>query len=223
MDNQEYLQPGFDPNSLKVPELRGILLEHSVDYPSSAKKAQLVELFIQHVVPKARRIINARSRVVATTQGILDVDRDETPPFEQTPRRRSSRRSTRLGTTETEDTSGAEETTRRSPRKRSVSAKRASSKPARTGEIDATDVDDQQLPRSTRKTRNSASRQSLQPVVPDMDSRIPIPQLKRSPSDEENEASVFSSQNPFQSGSSPFARSPDRSDRRKVRSTFVIL
>lgn len=211
MDEQEYLQPGFDPNTLKVAELRGILLEHNVDYPSSAKKAQLVELFNSQIAPKARRILGARSRVKASVQGIIDMETEGTPLAEATPRR-SSRRTTRMGTTETEDE--VEDYSRRSPRKRSVSAKRQLNKPARPSEAHTAEPEDQQPPPSTRKTRNSASRQTILPTDGQRD--LVLPQIKLSASDDENEASVFSSQNPFQSGS-PLARSPDRSDRRKVK------
>ncbi|PUU76932.1 Man1-Src1p-C-terminal domain-domain-containing protein [Tuber borchii] len=210
MDEQEYLQPGFDPNTLKVAELRGILLEHSVDYPSSAKKAQLVELFNSQIAPKARRILGARSRVKASVQGIIDMETEGTPLAEATPRR-SSRRTTRMGTAETEDE--VEDYSRRSPRKRSVSAKRQLNKPARPSEAHTAEPEDQQPPPSTRKTRNSASRQTILPTDGQRD--LVLPQIKLSASDDENEASVFSSQNPFQSGS-PLARSPDRNDRRKT-------
>jgi len=203
MDEHEYLQPGFDPNTLKVAELRGILLEHDIDYPSTAKKAQLVELFTSQIAPKARRILGARSRVKASVQGIIDMETEGAPPAEATPRR-SSRRATRMGTAETEDE--VEDYSRRSPRK-----------PARPSEAQTAEPEDQQPPPSTRKTRNSASRQTILPTDGQRD--FVIPQIKLSASDDENEASVFSSQNPFQSGS-PVARSPDRSDRRKVKPNF---
>ncbi|PWW75130.1 hypothetical protein C7212DRAFT_281055, partial [Tuber magnatum] len=215
MDEQEYLQPGFDPNTLKVAELRGILLEHNVEYPSSAKKAQLVELFNSQILPKARRILGARSRVKASVQGIIDMESEGASLAEATPRR-SSRRTTRMGTAETEDE--VEDYSRRSPRKRSVSAKRQLNKPAKPSEPHTAEPEDQQPPPSTRKTRNSASRQTILPSDGQRD--LLVPQIKFSASDEENEASVFSSQNPFQSGS-PLATSPDRSDRRKRRRKSV--
>lgn len=212
MDESEYLQPGFDPSTLKVAELRGILLEHNVDYPSSAKKAQLVELFTQHVAPKARTILNARSRVKASGRGIVDAGHGGTPPVEATPRRRSSRRTTRMGTVDTEE----DEEDQRSkatpavhPQRRSASVKRASGKHTRATETDKSEIEDQEPPKSIRKTRKSiAPRQS---VVPKVESPA---NLKYEETDEDEP--VFSSHNPFQSGSSPAARSPDRADRRKV-------
>jgi HeH/LEM domain len=216
MDDPEYLQPGFDPNTLKVAELRGILLEHNVDYPSTAKKAQLVELFTQNVMPKARRILGARTRVRASTRGIIDADSDGTPPVEPTPRR-SSRRATRMGTvdaTEGEEDDVARPTLTPSPRKRSVSAKRASVGRARASETNTAEPEE---PRSARKTRNSASRASILPEAP---AAVLRPEPKSSGTDGESDEPVFSSYNPFQSGYSPAIKSPDKSDRRKVRHTL---
>jgi hypothetical protein len=40
-----YFEPGVEANKITVPELRSILLKHGVNYPSSAKKPDLVKLF----------------------------------------------------------------------------------------------------------------------------------------------------------------------------------
>lgn len=219
MEDPEYLQPGFDPTTLKVAELRGILLEHNVDYPSSAKKAQLVDLFTQHVAPKARRILNARSRVKASGRGIIDAGSDATPPVEATPRRRSSRRATRLGTADTEEDDEEERApVLARPQRRSASVKRVSGKHTRGPETDKSEFEDQEPPKSIRKTRKGVSRQS---IIPKTESPgLPPPELKYENTDEEAEEPVFSSHNPFQSGSSPATKSPDRADRRKVGGSF---
>jgi len=75
----DYLAEDFDPASLTVPRLRSILVEHSVAYPSSAKKSQLVDLFNDSIVPQARKLVKARSRTKPTTKGIIDVP----PPSSQ--------------------------------------------------------------------------------------------------------------------------------------------
>lgn len=46
--------PNFDPNKLRVPDLRRILLFHDVEYRSSAKKPELVSLFQANITPKAK-------------------------------------------------------------------------------------------------------------------------------------------------------------------------
>lgn len=225
MDDQEYLQPGFDPTTLKVSELRGILTQHGIAYSQSIKKAQLVDLFTQHVAPKARRILNVRSRVKASGLGIVDNDRDNTPLVEVTPRRRSSRRTARKENTEAgEEEEYGDENERRSesaiPQRRSASVKRASGKHTRVLETDKSEIEDQEPPKSIRRTRKSVSRQS---IVPKAESPG-FPPLDFKPQDtgEETPETVFSSHNFFQSGSSPAARSPDRADRRKVRNSTLI-
>src|SRR2546429_8827053 len=70
----EYLSPSFDPNTLTVPRLRSILVRHNVTYPSSAKKAQLVEIFTEYVLPQSRKILNAQNRARRTSKGIENAE-----------------------------------------------------------------------------------------------------------------------------------------------------
>ncbi|CDK28434.1 unnamed protein product [Kuraishia capsulata CBS 1993] len=72
MDDFEYLKPGFDPKSLKVAQLRSVLLEHNVEYLSSAKKADLVKLFKQHIEPKADQYLAKLTSVNPNGRGIVD-------------------------------------------------------------------------------------------------------------------------------------------------------
>jgi len=75
--DDEYLQPNFDPTTLRVADLRRILLFHDVDFPSSAKKAQLVTLFMDNITPKAKGILQKKSRVRPSAKGIIKVETDE--------------------------------------------------------------------------------------------------------------------------------------------------
>ena len=45
LDTGNYLDEGFDPNSLTIPILRGILLHHGITVPDRTTKTKLVELF----------------------------------------------------------------------------------------------------------------------------------------------------------------------------------
>ncbi|KAF2213683.1 hypothetical protein CERZMDRAFT_39412 [Cercospora zeae-maydis SCOH1-5] len=110
MDDQKYLEPDFDPSTLTVPRLRSILVQHNVNYPSSAKKAQLIELFNSEVVPQARKIRTAAARVKRTSRGIEDIATgrrgtgagdDDVPPTPASAR--SSRRTTRARTEEAQE------------------------------------------------------------------------------------------------------------------------
>src|SRR5271156_3370424 len=76
-EDTEYLQPNFDPTTLRVADLRRILIFHDVDFPSSAKKAILVNLFLDHVTPKAKGILQKKSRVRPSSKGIIKVETDE--------------------------------------------------------------------------------------------------------------------------------------------------
>jgi len=77
MEEDEYLQPNFDPTTLRVADLRRILLFHDVDFPSSAKKGQLVNLFLDNITPKAKGILQTKSRVRPSSRGIIKVETDE--------------------------------------------------------------------------------------------------------------------------------------------------
>ncbi|ODQ49990.1 hypothetical protein SAICODRAFT_73741 [Saitoella complicata NRRL Y-17804] len=104
-DDLSYLQAGFDPATLRVADLRRILLEWDVQYPSSAKKAVLVDIFSQSITPNAAKYLKKKEKARATKAGSPDVyayDRkvkiestsEVEPGQEETPMvRRKSRRS----------------------------------------------------------------------------------------------------------------------------------
>lgn len=72
-DDLDYLSPDFDLNSLTVPRLRSILVSHDIPYPASAKKAQLIRILEDEVLPQARRLLRDRERVRRTSDGITDM------------------------------------------------------------------------------------------------------------------------------------------------------
>ena len=72
----------FDPTRLRVPDLRRILIFHDVDFPSLARKAQLVSLFFDNITPKAKVILEQKRRVRPSSEGIeiiMDETRDVQP------------------------------------------------------------------------------------------------------------------------------------------------
>ncbi|KAH9836451.1 sister chromatid separation protein Src1 [Teratosphaeria destructans] len=73
MDDQAYLEPGFDPKSLTMPRLRCILVAHEITFPTSAKKQVLVNLFDDKILPQAHELRDARARVKRSSRGIEDV------------------------------------------------------------------------------------------------------------------------------------------------------
>lgn len=48
----DYLKPGFDPRDVKVADLRRILTENGVSFPSRARKVKLIRLFETEVKPR---------------------------------------------------------------------------------------------------------------------------------------------------------------------------
>ncbi|CAB11198.1 LEM domain nuclear inner membrane protein Man1, Sad1 interacting factor [Schizosaccharomyces pombe] len=76
MEVPSYFDPDYDPSSLRVVDLRNILTEYQIYYPSTAKKAQLITLF-----SKLRR---AKNGLISMTE----LQQKNVPPSSRSPRRR---------------------------------------------------------------------------------------------------------------------------------------
>ncbi|CAM0139034.1 unnamed protein product [Umbelopsis sp. WA50703] len=88
-----YLADDFNPNNLKVAELRGILLKHDAPYSPAAKKPELVAAFEQNVAAKSDEILKIHRQLKPNGKGILQ---DKKP-------KASGRSSSRKITAGTED------------------------------------------------------------------------------------------------------------------------
>lgn len=206
MEDQEYLEPGFDPASLTVPRLRSILLAHNVNYLASSKKPQLVELFNEHVAARAKKIKSDSLRVKRSSRGIVDVpsaagsvrgddEEEQEAPATGT---RSARRTTRARTEEAEEVRPTPRRARHSTAPPEATPRRPSSRPARTTEKMEEEEEDPQVKRTaSRKPRASAI----------------TPSVKR----ERDDTSPFSNENVFQSGGS----SPPATENRR-RTTQIL-
>ncbi|RYO83594.1 hypothetical protein DL766_008510 [Monosporascus sp. MC13-8B] len=211
-DSLDYLEPGFDPKSLTVPRLRSILVAHNIEYPSSAKKAQLIEIFNEQLVPQSKRILAARARAKRSSKGIFDVessqdnhpfaDHEDLPP--PPPRPASTRRSrsprktaARIKSEEPDHNEPlpppAPSISRRTPR--------ASSRPLQVSDLDT--GPDADVSASVRRTRRPEA-------PPQFKAEVSNDGLFRRTSD------VFTNDNPFQSGSSPSVPEITPSNRRKT-------
>lgn len=221
-ESADYLQPGFDPKSLTVPRLRSILVAHNIQYTSSAKKSQLLAIFNEQLVPQSKRILAARARAKRSSKGIFDVessqeagynpfdDRDDLPPPPPPPaastrRSRSPRKaSARI---KSEEPEYAQPLPPPAPPAPSPSKRksRASSRHVQASDTDTgPDID---RAASTRRIQ----RAEAPPKVKLEDS---TDGLFRRTSD------VFTSDNPFQSGSPPAAPERPSSDGRQT-ATFT--
>lgn len=215
-DELEYLQPDFDLNSLTVPRLRSILVSHDISYPASAKKAQLVRILEDEVIPQARKLLRDRERVRRTSEGITDMgsratsvaseqDERESMPPPPTPstivstagtRRGASRRSARASTVETDDSrvpaTPATASTRKTTARSMGKHPRASD--TETGD-DSVATPVVAVGASPRKSTARKLRRSE--VLPSTEAEEFTPSVKTEP----REDTVFTDDNPFQSGS----------------------
>ena len=184
-DMEDYLQEGFDPRTVTMPRLRSILVSHGISF-GNVKKAQLVELVEEHVLPQVPKLRAQRARAKRSSMGIVNAgsaeddgnwaERDLAPPTVSSRRSKSPRKSSARVVKPEEE----EAPIYQSPSKRaSRSVSRAISH-----------ADEYEAPQSVRRTRRTIT-----------------PQIKAESEDEGftavGEESVFTDDNPFQSGSSP--------------------
>lgn len=73
MDEQNYLNPDFDPSTLRVVDLRKILLLHNVPFPLTSKKQDLVDLFKKNIAANATTILASQKKIKPSSRGILMV------------------------------------------------------------------------------------------------------------------------------------------------------
>lgn len=77
MDPKEYLDEDFDPSSLKVAQLRGILFDNEVEFPSNAKKKELVHLFHENIgggAVKPKKKSKARDLVILDAPPLKSIE-----------------------------------------------------------------------------------------------------------------------------------------------------
>ena len=205
-DENDFLAPDFDPQAVTIPRLRSILLQQNVNYPATAKKGQLVDLFHQKVAPNLKKLRKAHQRTQPTTRGIEDLfvngDEDAEPgsvaqSVEATPRRSSRNsvpRKTDPSVTPSRRSSAA------------VSSRAATEDRSRASvSLDARESSERQSRAHRRRTRHSA----VAPIIKEEDeSTSEVPYTR-------NDDSPFSSDNPFQNGSSP-TLPPTKGERRRT-------
>ncbi|KAM5430179.1 inner nuclear membrane protein enriched at telomere/subtelomere region [Microsporum canis] len=224
-DDLYYLQPDFDLNSLTVPRLRSILVNHDISYPASAKKSQLVAILESEVIPQAKKLLRERERVRRTSRGItnmshngapepsLEVDEEgpETYDRRQRSRSRATRSSTRASTAESEYRAT-------SPLSAAKRVTRGSSKHPRSSDTDMPENYDNTPLATPIRPSGKKSRKSEAYLTP----RASHYDNFETPTAIKSDYTVdtpFTDDNPFQGGSSPLnspqSRSPNAEHRRK--------
>ncbi|KAG5654525.1 hypothetical protein H0H81_001166 [Sphagnurus paluster] len=102
----EYLEPSFDPASLTVSQILGILGYHNVKYPTPYSKPKLVVIFNEEIKAKATKLKKERIKKensIASEDGIVDGATGQ--PLRQPPpvARRASRRLSKAPVQEDDD------------------------------------------------------------------------------------------------------------------------
>jgi Man1-Src1p-like protein/HeH/LEM domain-containing protein len=192
-----YLQPDFNPTSLTVPRLRNVLLTHNIDYPSSAKKADLVQIFNDELKPRAKKLLAAQRRIQRSSRGIEDA---------------ASSIASTIDHEDVDDTIAQPST-----------SKRGRGRPRKTKQ-EYEDQDDAAVeppPTTTRKKSKPVPSKSRERKTTASASRTTTPAPKKEPSDPAtwrkfDDDSPFSAENPFQSGASSPPEMPASIKRRKT-------
>lgn len=193
----DYLQPDFDPTSVTMPRLRSILVSHNVPYPATAKKAQLVETFNEHVTPQAKKILDRRARAKRSSMGITNADNsagysvanDDMPPPSTTKSRGRPKRNPASAASSFKSESVEPE---QRPEQRTLSPRKQRQSRASSRQLGYSDTDTDSQYEARRSPRKSSRRAEL----------TPQPEAPVYGSEDDPDA-VFSTENPFQSGSSP--------------------
>ncbi|KAJ4145403.1 hypothetical protein LMH87_004255 [Akanthomyces muscarius] len=222
-DADDYLQDGFNPRSVTIPRLRSILVTHNIDYPSTAKKTQLVALVEEHVLPQVPKLRAQRARAKRSSLGIVNAgsaqdnglwDDDElSPPRPNSRRSKSPRKSSARIKVEEEEPATP---IFRSEPKRSSRASRSVSRQLSHGP-----EDDAHLYATSVASRRSSRRTVTPQIKPEPEPERELePEIEEEEDSEESEEdeedddeeeptqyeedlSVFTDDNPFQGGSSP--------------------
>lgn len=219
VERDDYMREGFDPSSLTMPQLRGILVEHDVPFGSALRKAELVDLFNRNVLPKTASLRKKKATIVASSSGIIDMrdgarsDTEVTP--EQTPAKRKPGRPRK-----SEASTPASQTPAKTPAK---SARKKSSLGSQVvanaeSEAEAEEVVEQPVKRPRGRPRKSASTEAAEPDATTSPRRVTFGTSPDSPPASSRKAGrlslgaggsgrrsdddgTFSDSNPFQSGS----------------------
>jgi hypothetical protein len=217
MEDKAYLEPDFDPNQLKVAQLRGILSEHDVDYPSNAKKAQLIKLFVDEIKPQAVKLLKKYKldSKHASNAGFIkgdktpEVDLDEPVPEKKTRNRKTSR-STKAKSISVEPTEEPTES-ENDAEKDSTEETKAKLK------VEPKDDPKRKVEKSTRTTRSKLS-VTTEASNDEEQEKSPVSDITNTSNTvEEN----FSSKNPFQSPPENQKKRKHKSDGSTVRAKRV--
>ncbi|PLW37160.1 hypothetical protein PCANC_05232 [Puccinia coronata f. sp. avenae] len=156
----DWMLPDFDANSVKVSDLRSILLENNIPH-SYTKKADLVQLFERQVKPMTAKLLKDHQSVKPSAVGIFDMRTGqyitEDPPATTTTTRTPRKKASSIDQ-ESLASTASKPRTRRSTAVRDSSAREQSVNSEANGELTP-----QANPPRSRATRQRTQRESTQP------------------------------------------------------------
>lgn len=161
----------FDPASYKVAQLRNVLLQNDVSYPSSAKKKDLIELFNVHVKPNAERKLKEIQSVVANDEGIVYIEK-------------KSSKSKVISDDENEDIalkvekSGTKNSKKSEDEKPGKSPRKSPRKTSKSSKVEEPKPEDEEEDRKVLESSPRKSRTSARNISGELGN---IPDLKKSP------------------------------------------
>ncbi|ORX86386.1 hypothetical protein K493DRAFT_269001 [Basidiobolus meristosporus CBS 931.73] len=235
MDDLSYLEPGFDPNSVRVVDLRRILFKHGIPFNANSKKATLIELFDTYVTPNAESWLQEAKDVRPSNRGMIFVGFDKDPertspsPARPTPKSRGRVRSAvekfELLSSDGESSPPPRQSTVRRKIKTKTSADKSSvlssegeSLPSRSHLVSRTpSVDDPGFSSDDfSPLPNTFSHPELN--TPELGSNAPnLSKAEQKTVEEAADPGVFSDENPFQSG----GETPNVRKKKKIKTKKI--
>lgn len=139
-DSFSLLTLDFDPASLKLPQLRGVLLENGIEYPSNAKKKELLSIYNNKVKKQksksSKRKSKTPSRPEEADEQIIIVDSDDVSRSEE-PKEPKPQESRESKPNESEESKESREEPKESKAKESVKPKKERRKSGKRDILDS--------------------------------------------------------------------------------------
>lgn len=210
IESNAYLSTSFDPLTLRIAELRRIFLEHNIDFKSTAKKAELVQIFNDEVRPQAAALLRAKlsplpsANVIETVGGASPASVTMASPAKTPGGRRGPGRPRKHALPDEDEIMEAKVAP-------PSTVKRGYSRPRKVPKVE----EEEDVPIPPTITKSTARRRTVNapPVADTEDEEMvdivstPAPntaaKIRKSTVKAESKGPRFSDENPFQSGSPP--------------------
>ncbi|KAF9580417.1 inner nuclear membrane protein enriched at telomere/subtelomere region [Lunasporangiospora selenospora] len=207
-----YLQPGFDPKSIKMDSIRDILIDNGIKPPTGlVKKSQLVEMFEKEIRPRIPKLREEFLKIQPSEEGIIKVPSSGRASSSSAKARDAGSKvvakphETKAQPKAPATKAGVSRTT--TPKKADLSEKKQKASPT----ISSAPAPSEENPPTTTRRSNSKDssttrgrksyRSTLQSDEDNEEPRTTVRRRKPSSDKKKSRSNNFSDENPFQSGS----------------------